>query len=274
MCLSDVGGRVGNSRTMNHPEPSFSLCLATLLILERALGPAIPAQRSQEGKGVARGNISAAVVELVAIGPGPSDQASVCSGTGFLVNEAGYLLTSAHFVAEARKCLAGVAGAKILAKPLTPNPRLAAAVACDVAALDEVHDLAVLKLSGALASGNPATFGSFIALRPDDNEAGTAIGVTGHPFLAWRPQTQYGHVIQVERLPLWETSPERSEVLVMDVALEKGTSGSPVYRLADGAVVGIVEQKDALRPPWSVAVSIRYAIELLDRKGIAWHTPR
>jgi len=259
---------------MSRPQQTILGSIAVLYFLARVAGPPVPAQQSNANDIVSRAGGASAVVELVAIGPGPSDQTSVCSGTGFLVNEDGYLVTSAHVVAEAQRCLAGTAGAKILARLLSPLPRASPAVACAVAALDQVHDLAVLKLSRPLGKEASDPRGAFISLHPGDIEPGTSIGVRGHPSLAWQPRIQEGHVTLVEKLPLSETSAELCQVLVLDIALEKGASGSPVYLLADGAVVGIVEQRDVLRPDWTVAASIGYAIDLLDRYHIRWHASR
>jgi S1-C subfamily serine protease len=259
---------------MIRPQQTILGSIVALYFLARVAGPPGPAQQSNANDSISRANVASAVVELVAIGPGPSDQTSVCSGTGFLVNGDGYLVTSAHVVAEAQRCLAGSAGAKILARPLSPPPRVSLAGACEVAALDQVHDLAVLKLSRPLGKEDSSATGAFVSLYPGDTEPGTSIGVRGHPSLAWQARIQEGHVTLVERLPLSETSAELSQVLVLDIALEKGASGSPVYRLADGAVVGVVEQRDALRPDWTVAASIDDAIDLLERYQIRWHASR
>ncbi|MCJ7502085.1 MAG: aminotransferase class III-fold pyridoxal phosphate-dependent enzyme, partial [Acidobacteriia bacterium] len=89
--------------------------------------------------------VTAAVVQLLAVGPGAEDKNRECAATGFLVNEEGYLLTNAHVIADARRCLAASPGTKIMAKLARPGARAAPAVSCDVVALDDLHDLALLK---------------------------------------------------------------------------------------------------------------------------------
>ena len=62
-------------------------------------------------------------------------------------------------------------------------------------------------------------------------------------------------------------SPTASDALVVDIHLRPGNSGSPVYR-PDGGVIGVVDKRDPLRPSYSVAVAIHYAIELAERSGV------
>jgi len=71
---------------------------------------------------------AAAVVQLLAIGPGQGEKNRACSATGFFVNEEGYILTNAHVVEDARRCLAGSPEAKIVAKLATPDAHAATAV--------------------------------------------------------------------------------------------------------------------------------------------------
>lgn len=218
--------------------------------------------------------IRRAVVELLAVGPGEKGKNRECGATGFLVNAQGYILTNAHVVEEARHCLEGSPGAKLLAKPATPHPSVGNAVSCNLVGLDELHDLAVLKAERPLFETSTQNENNFVLLSPAEVEEGAEVAVTGHPAFAWQPLTQSGRVAGQGSLPLSDHSAATSKVLILDIALRKGTSGSPVYRPADGGVVGIVERKDVLRPSHTVAVPIRYAIEMLDRAGVEWHAGR
>jgi S1-C subfamily serine protease len=97
--------------------------------------------------------------------------------------------------------------------------------------------------------------------------------VTGHPAFSWQPVTQAGHVLWVGRTMLEEIDypmPDPSDALMVDIHLRPGNSGSPVYR-ADGAVIGVVDKRDPLRPSYSIAVAIHCAIELAQRNGVEWH---
>jgi serine protease Do len=212
--------------------------------------------------------VTAAVVQLLAVGPGAEDKNRECAATGFLVNEDGYLLTNAHVIADARGCLAASPGTKIMAKLARPGARAAPAVSCDVVGLDDLHDLALLKTERALEGERPA----YARLDPAEIAEGTAVAVTGHPAFAWHPTTQKGRVIRRAALGLSEKSKEKSAVIVLDIPLERGASGSPVFLQAGGGVVGIVERQNPARPSETVAVPIRYAIELLNRWRVQWYS--
>ena len=210
------------------------------------------------------GGMAAAVVQLLAIGPGQDDKNRACSATGFFVNEEGYILTNAHVVEDARRCLAGSPEAKIVAKLARPDAHAATAVSCEVVALDEEHDLALLKTE------RPPPEGEIYPVAPlDDREvgAGDEIRVLGHPEFSWQAKQVSGRIVRVARPPPAEAG---TETLVFDIHLEIGSSGSPVY-LPSGGVVGVVVGRDVRNASHSVAVAIRHAIALLERHGVRWH---
>ena len=198
------------------------------------------------------------------------------------MNEDGYILTSAHVVDEARDCLAGATPDRILAKPVTTEPSAAGAVSCDVVSVDGLHDLALLKAQRPLflnssqisaTTVNAELKRTFLLLDPGVIDDATKVSVTGHPEFAWHSETQQGRVVSHGSMALSDASSEKSDVLSVNIPLLKGSSGSPVYRVSDGSVVGIVERKDLQHPGRTVAVPIRYAIEMLDRAGVKWHAP-
>ena len=215
----------------------------------------------------ASGDHLQAIVELIAIGPGEHGKNRECQATGFLVNEDGYILTNAHVVDEARNCLAGATPQRMLAKPVTAEPSTAEAVSCDVVIVDDLHDLAVLKARRPLGR-------EYFPLESAEVENGTEVAVTGHPAFAWHAETRAGRVVGRGSMALSDTSSAKSDVLVVDIPLLKGASGSPVYRTSDESVVGVIERKDLQHPGRTIAVPIRYAIELLDRAGVKWHSER
>lgn len=208
-----------------------------------------------------------AVVQLLAVGPGVGDKNRECSATGFLVNEAGYILTNAHVVEEARHCLAVSAEGKIVAKFAGSGSR-AEAVSCDVVGTDEAHDLAVLKLE-RLPAGEGRV--DFVVLDAREVGEGTPVAVTGHSASTWQPTTERGNVIRHVPLALNESSSEKTEVFILNIPLRRGASGSPVYLLSGSAVVGVVSRQNPSRPAETVAVPVRYSIELLNRLGVRWH---
>ena len=236
----------------------FSFCLFTFSFCFSVLAWERPPSDA------ARGNPAGAVVQLLAIGPGAGDKNAACAATGILVNEDGVILTNAHVVEDARRCLAGSSGAKIVAKLAGPDSRTAKAVSCDVVGLDEIHDLALLKTERPLGEGYV-----YVLLDPTPPSEGTAVAVTGHPAFAWQPATLTGKVLRRASLVLSDRGAEKTDVLVLDIPLQRGASGSPVY-LDSGGVVGVVERQYPSRTSETVAVPIRYAIELLERCGVRW----
>jgi serine protease Do len=228
-----------------------------------------PYMHAQEGDSADR--VRKAVVELLAVGPGQNGQNRECEATGFIVNAQGYILTNAHVVEEAQECLKGSTGTRILAKHLTAHPSIGRAVSCDLVSLDDIHDLALLKAERPLFDTSDSNEKTFVELSRVEVEEGAELAVTGHPEFAWRPLTRSGRLVQHGTLNLSDQNSISSEVLILDIPLRKGNSGSPVYRPENGGVVAVVERKDLQRPSRTVAVPILYAIKLLERAGVAWH---
>ena len=239
----------------------FALCLLTFAFCLRSLSPAVQPASSEGTDPVAAG-----VVQLIAIGPGAGEKKHECAATGFLINDEGYILTNAHVVEDARRCLAASPGAKILAKFGPGDGRTVEAVACDVIAMDEDHDLALLKMERPLPGG---LHGISLRLRRVPVPVGTRVWVTGHPSFRWQAKTYRGKVIARESAALSDKGSLRVEVLVLDIPLQRGASGSPVV-LESGEVIGVIERQRASNRLETVAVPIAVAIELLEAKGIRW----
>ncbi|MBZ5561169.1 MAG: serine protease [Acidobacteriia bacterium] len=212
-------------------------------------------------------------MQLLAIGPGAGGKNCKISATGFFVNEDGYLVTNAHVVDDARRCLAMSPEAKILAKLASPAGRAAPAVSCDVVGVDEVHDIAVLKTERRPAQVLGTEIAPFALLDSEEMQPGAPVVLTGHPTFAWQPVTQRGWVLRRGSLRLTESSSESTEVLAVNIAPQVGNSGSPVY-LPTGEVVAIVERKDPADASNTIAVPIRHAVDLLNRLGVTWHAAR
>lgn len=224
--------------------------------------------------------VAASVVELLAVGPGSAGQNQECSATGFLLNREGHILTNAHVVKKAQECLAKTPDSRIVAKfarhsasqaDTAPQGEFAAAsVSCELVGLDEIHDLAVLKTErppGILADPQ----GPRVFIDSTEVPAGATVAVTGHPAFAWNAVTQSGRILARKSLRLYERSSETTEVLILDIPLRSGSSGSPVYLETGGGVVGVVEGTDPSNASRTVAVPIRYAIDLLNRLGVKWN---
>lgn len=232
-------------------------------------------------------SVPSAVVQLVAVGPGAHGHNEDCSATGFIINEDGTILTNAHVVEKSKECLAQSPGAKILAKfansgltrrassakpgAMQPTPMAAPAIACDVIGVDDLHDLAVLKPERPPPSDDAGRTIPYVLLGAARAAIGVPVKVTGHPASTWDASTQTGKIIARKSLPLFERSNEPSEMIVLDIPLKHGSSGSPVYLEAGGAVVGVVERQNTWDSFQTLAVPIGYAIELLNRLGVKWH---
>jgi len=255
------------------PPAALPVCLLALVVL---LSLVLPAKAAGQTESAARNSGLRAVVQLLAIGPGGQGRNQECSATGFLVNEDGYFLTNAHVIQDAQRCLAASPKAKIVAKVGGGDAEVVTAVSCDVAGLDEDHDLAVLKTERPLAALGGVMPNEYARLNPAEIPVGTTVFVTGHPVFAWQPVTQTGKIIRhmLVQPPPGSALPagrEATQTLVIDVTLQEGHSGSPVY-LPDGAgVIGIVVGQETADPTHSVAVSARHIIELLDRYGVKWY---
>lgn len=232
-------------------------------------------------------HVPSAVVQLLAVGPGAHGHNQDCAATGFLINEDGYILTNAHVIEKSKECLAQSPGAKLLAKFANgesagrssagnadashPTEMTAPAVACEVVGVDEAHDLGVVKAERPPSMVVAGQAIPFVLLRPAPASIGAAIQVTGHPVSAWDAITQSGKIIARKDLAIFERSDEPSEMIVLNISLKHGSSGSPVYLEAGGAVVGVVERQNTSDTSQTLAVPIRYACELLDRLGVRWH---
>ena len=245
----------------------FNYLPATSLVLSAAQAPREPSKAaSPDGSGLP------SVVQLISVGPAENEQNRECSATGFLIDEEGYLITNAHVVEDAKRCLEKAPGAKILAKLTISDARTAPAVPCDVVGIDVPNDLALLKTERPLLA-NPGGKPPYAMLDARAVTVGTAVRVTGHPAFSWQPVTQTGHVTWRGRTHLEEIDdplPNPSDALIVDIHLRPGNSGSPVY-LPGGGVIAVVDKRDPLRPAYSVAVAIHYAIELAERYGVRWH---
>lgn len=219
----------------------------------------------------ANNRILRAVVQLVAVGPGGIDRTRQCTATGFVIDEDGYLITNAHVVENSRRCLEKVPQGKILIKLGGGDSGAAQAFPADVVALDEANDLALLKAARPLVL-NPGESPPYAELDTRPVSVGTAVSVSGHPSSAWQAITQTGQVIWTGKTRLEEINDPRTDVsdaVEIDIHLQPGSSGSPVYSTA--GVIAVVDKRDVIRPDYSLAVAIHYVIELAERNHVTWY---
>ena len=199
-------------------------------------------------------------------------------GTGFVVHDGRHVATNYHVVAS---------GINVTNKErlivIVGNGRNYSDRDAEVVAIDPDHDVAILKITGeALPPVRLGTGG----LLPD----GTAIAVTGYPIgsvLGVYPVTHSGIISAITpiRIPqpdsrlLDATMILRNpfDVYQLDLTAFPGNSGSPVYDLNSGRVVGILnstfvkETKErALTNPTGIsfAIPVAYIYQLLQKAGL------
>lgn len=205
-------------------------------------------------------------------------------GNGFFINEQGYLLTAAHVLETFRS------GGQpyILVSRRNGPPILLQAT---IVAADSEHDVAILH-----AASNPFDSKYKVAFLPLSSEPASpgqaVIALSLHPpkqqnantFQVPREDHFSGEVLSYESTKLDKSSPA-AEVFLLSHPVNLGQSGSPVLTLDSHAVVGLVEGRWLRSSAVSLAKSssqtdstpgaaipIRYAIALLQRESILWHT--
>jgi len=205
-------------------------------------------------------------------------------GNGFFINEQGYLLTAAHVVETFRD---GGQPYILVSRPNSP-PRL---VKASIIAVDSEHDVAILRATPNPFSGKHNV--TFLPLSSDPATPGQAVlALSLHPpkqqnantFQVPREDRFSGEVLSYESTQLEKSAPA-AEVFLLSHPVNLGQSGSPVLAVDSRAVVGLVEGRwlrssglslaKSSTPSASApgaAVPIRYAIALLQRQSISWHT--
>jgi hypothetical protein len=159
--------------------------------------------------------------------------------------------------------------------------------------MDSEHDVAVLLATPNPFAGNHKV--AFLPLAPDPAFRGqSVIALSLHPpkvqnahtFEVPREDRSSGEVLSYESTQLEKSAPA-ADVFLLSHPVTLGQSGSPVLALDSRAVVGLVEGRWLRSSAVSIAKSsslststpgaaipIRYAIALLQRLSISWHTPQ
>jgi hypothetical protein len=206
-------------------------------------------------------------------------------GNGFFINKEGYLLTVAHVLETFRN---GGQPYILVSRPNSPPQLLRAAVI----AVDSEHDVAILRATPNPFEGKHKV--TFLPLAPDSAVLGQhIIALSLHPqklqnahsFQAPLEDRSSGEVLSYESTQLEKSAPA-AEVFLLSHPVTLGQSGSPVLAVDSQAVVGLVEgrwlrsrgisiaKSSASSSTPGAAIPIRYAIALLQRQSISWHTPQ
>lgn len=229
-------------------------------------------------------------IAQVAVGNGTSTPTPI--GTGFLVGSGRYLVTAKHVIDAVPSGFSAVAGLAGVDED-SPDLQLRAAFVhapMTLIAEDLVNDLALLEVRmppGAVSmefvvaeeDGTRHTSGrtSPMKLAVTRPVEGTEIATSGFPLFAPSLVTTRG-ILASTFAPL-ATSTVEPIALLCDVTAINGNSGGPVYRVSDGAVIGVcraVKMASAGSPhtvPLLVATPVEHVIALLDSNGIEYEAP-
>ncbi|MDV3240389.1 MAG: serine protease [Methylocaldum sp.] len=205
---------------------------------------------------------------------------AIFRGTGFAISDGLHILTNAHVLPEAIDRSKFEMLAVFTRDGEKQNVRQAIEIATD-----ESHDIAVLRIGGS-----PLPF-----MRLGDSSKvreGESYAFTGYPIgmvLGLNPVTHRGIVSAISPIAIPAHTSQRlnpkiirrlsepHDVFQLDATAYPGNSGSPLYDVKSGSVVGIInkvfvqETKENLleRPSGiSYAIPIRYAVSLLNENGI------
>jgi S1-C subfamily serine protease len=207
-------------------------------------------------------------------------------GNGFFINEQGYILTVAHVLENFRD---GGQPYILVSRPNGP-PQL---IPATIVAKDPEHDVAILRaVANPFASKHKVNFLALSSEAASPGQSVLALSLhppkqqNAHTFEVPREDRFSGEVLSYESTQLDKSAPA-AEVFLLSHSVNLGQSGSPVLALDSRAVVGLVEGRWLRSSGVSVAkasaasastpgaaVPIRYAIALLQRESISWHTPQ
>lgn len=190
-------------------------------------------------------------------------------GTGFVVGDGSLVVTNAHVLPEVLPAADGVAMLAVRVPGADDDTAVRKATLLGV---DRVHDLALLRIDGPRLPALKVA----AAARVDE---GLPIAVIGYPVggvLGFAPVTHRGIVSSLTTLALPAPSSQglnaqavrrlrqgSFEVLQLDATVYPGNSGSPVFDIATGQVVAVVNMvlvKGARESALSHPSGISYAI--------------
>jgi S1-C subfamily serine protease len=216
-------GRNGNTDVATNaaaPESSTTTSAPDLAIA----GP-VPTQSPTQ--------LARATVQLIGL---DENDEPVCAGSGFFVEQEGTILTNAHVVVPTEECRFATIGVAVTDDISNPPELLFAA---DVVAVDEVVDLAVLRVTGRLDESNgqvlPSSF-PVVALGDSDFVAlGDDIRIFGYPVIGGDTITSTAGTVSGFTS---QVGVGRRALIKTDAAISAGNSGGLAVNTA-GQVIGI-----------------------------------
>ena len=248
--------------------------IRALAVLALAFVAAVPAQAADFPGVIAR--LKPSVVGITTVQTNRALAAQL-SGTGFAVGDGRHIVTNFHVVKSD-----GTVPVSLIV--LIPGPGAPERREAQVVGSDPLHDLAVLRIDGAPLK--PVTLRDTDALVAE----GTDVAITGFPIgvaFGLVPTTHRGivaatpaNVGAMPRANMLDPAivrMARFEVYQLDMVAFPGNSGSPLYRVEDGEVIGVVNsgfvkgsKEKALTEPTSItyAMPARLIRVMLGKLGI------
>jgi len=188
--------------------------------------------------------VSPSVVNIEVVDARSSTDVIDSSGSGFVYDFDGHIITNAHVVLGSREILVTF-----------PNGAVADA---EIVGTDEFSDLAVIRVSVEPNVLLPVTFGDSQQIR-----VGEYIVAIGSPFGLENSMTTgiisaTGRSLSSQRLinPLTEQVYNNPSIIQIDAAVNPGNSGGPILNL-NGEVIGIAT---AIRSDTGVFQGVAYAV--------------
>lgn len=249
-------------------------------------------------------HIRPAVVQVAVIRP-PSPP--IVKGTGFWVHRDGVAITAKHVIEAARSSIATSPGSSLALGQATPNligPPITVRgnfnyIEAEILDGDQRHDVALVRATANPFNAKPRplirTFSpetdvypllGLATLSNSEVRDGEQIAVSGYPLSIPALVTTSGAIAsafgtdiqqaQVPGAPPDFTIPDTADSYLADVAVNPGNSGGPVYRVADGEIIGVcvafrIGQGAAggnvffYNSGLSVVVPIKYALDIITR---------
>lgn len=205
------------------------------------------------------------------------ESAVVFLGTAFLMHGEGYLLTAAHL-------LEGDPEGVMVVPTANPDDfvpislETVPAMSVSVAAVDKVHNVAVLEIDRNLHIKTPDHLGGTTKIL----SMGTSVLALGFPF---GHGEMHNLVAQGAILSSKVRSRNGSRLLLFDAMVGDGTAGGPLVSGDDGRVIGVVvgrfspvetggdfargNRPSGYDTQISYAVSIEYGVALMEARGLS-----
>jgi S1-C subfamily serine protease len=213
------------------------------------------------------------------------------AGTGFIVSGDGDVITADHVIKEiedqkAKDSAIGVVAYYSLAL-VEPGGSSAAGFTFDIIDEDPAHDLALIRarIGNVLHHTNDIKFdgaAGFIAgatkFTVRNLRSGEDVFACGYPLNESSMVTTAGTVAATDVETLWTaknySKGETSQVTVLDIRINNGNSGGPLFLYSNQSVVGIVVEVRPPGPassgPLAIAVPAKYITGFLDKNHVKW----